>query len=163
MKKNKQQARRSRRQSGFTLVELMIAIVAGIIVTGAAVAFTVTSIKSNADYVSSTRLVQDLRNSIDFVSDDLRRAGYDQSAMVYVANPSVLAGSAFAPILVDTTAGANCIVYAYDRPNNTPGTIDLGNGEVRAVRRATTGSVGVIEVAESFNAIKPDCSAAGPD
>ena len=157
---------------GFSLVELMISIVASIIVTGAAVAFTVSSLKANGDYVSSTRLIQDLRNSADFLSDDLRRAGYDQAAMVYVANPSASAASVFAPILVDTTAGANCVVYGYDRPNGTPGAVDLVRGEVRAARRASPPvngvATGVIEVAESFRTgagtdVRPVCGAAGPD
>ena len=163
MNMNKQHARGRGRQLGFTMVEMMIAIVAGIVVTGAAVAFTITSIKANSDYVSSTRLVQDLRNSIDFITADVRRAGYDQNAMLYVANPSIAAGSAFAPILVDSTAGANCMIFAYDRPNGTRGTVDVGNGEVRAVRRATTGGIGVIEVAESFSTTRPTCGGAGPD
>ena len=57
-------------------------------------------------------------------------------------------------MLVDTSvAGQHCIIYAYDRAPGTPGQIDLGNQEVRAVRRATTTiegqTVGVIEVGES--------------
>ena len=156
--------------AGFSLVELMIAIVAGIVVTGAAVAFTISSLKANGEYVASTRLIQDLRNALDFVSDDLRRAGYDQAAMTYVANPSSGAASAFAPIKVVTTSGANCIVYAYDRPSGTRGSIDLANGEVRAVRRQSPSingtTTGVLEVADSSIAstpVRPDCDAAGPD
>ena len=159
--------RKYRGTGGFSLVELMIAVVASLVVTGAAVAFTVSSLKANADYVSSTRLIQDLRNSADFVASDLRRAGYDQAAMVYVANPSAGAASVFAPIMVDTTAGANCVVYGYDRPNGTRGAVDLGNGEVRAMRRANPtvngAATGVMEVAESFGTTRPLCDAAGPD
>lgn len=153
--------------AGFSLVELMIAIVAGIIVTGAAITFTVTSIKANSDYVSSTRLLQELRNVNDYVGAELKRAGYDESAMDYVANPTSTAVSVFAPISVDATVGQNCIKYAYDRTGGTRGAINLGTGEVRAIRRQTANiggvTVGVIEVGESSAGTSPLCGAAGPD
>ena len=60
------------------------------------------------------------------------------------------------------------MIYAYDRPSGTPGAIDLANGEVRGIRRATAtvngATVGVIEVAESTSTVTPACDgAAGPD
>lgn len=157
-----------RKVSGFTLVELMVAMVAGLIVVGAVLTFTVSSIRSNSDFVNSTRLMQELRNSSDFITSDLKRAGYDETAMLYVANQNSTAVSRFAPILFDTTtADANCIIYAYDRQPGTPGAIDLSNGEIRGIRRktATVGgqTVGVIEVAESTATATPACAGAQPD
>ena len=38
-----------------------------------------------ATYVRSTRLTQELRNSLDLVSRELRRAGYDENALRYIA------------------------------------------------------------------------------
>jgi prepilin-type N-terminal cleavage/methylation domain-containing protein len=66
-----------RRSAGFSLVELMVAMVAGLIVTGAVVAFTMSTMKGNTEYVRSARLTQELRNSLDQVTRELRRAGYD--------------------------------------------------------------------------------------
>jgi len=72
-------------------------------------------------------------------------------------------------------SSGDCVVYAYDRthPNGnatasgTAGTLDLANGEVRAVRMrsytvGTQGTVGVIEYAQSFGTTRPSCNGAGP-
>jgi prepilin-type N-terminal cleavage/methylation domain-containing protein len=67
--------------AGFSLIELMVALVAGLIVSSAVVAFMMSSFKSNAEYVQSTRLTQELRNSLDLVTRDVRRAGYNEKAM----------------------------------------------------------------------------------
>lgn len=152
--------------AGFSMVELMVGLVAGMIVVGAVLAFTVSSIRANADYVGSARLMQELRNVSQYVNSELRRAGYDEDSMAYLASGSSET-SEFAPILVDTTAGANCVVYAYDRLPGTPGEIDLDNQEIRAVRRASVTldgvAVGVIEMAESATGLQPSCAGAGPD
>lgn len=152
---------------GFSLVEMMVALVAGMVVVGAVLAFTISSVRANSDFVKSTRLMQQLRTTSDYITSELKRAGYDESAMKYVANPSSTAASKFAPILVDTSVGKNCVVYAYDRQPGTSGEIDLGNGEIRAIRRATAAldgqNIGVIEIAESFGSTQPTCNGAGPD
>ena len=155
-----------RTMAGFSLVELMVALVAGMIVVGAVLAFTVSSVRANSDYVQSTRLMQELRNTTDYMTVELKRAGYDEKAMRYVANPTSTAVSHFAPMQIDTTAGANCIIYAYDTKYDSPngqGKIDLAGGELRGIRRKTTGGVGVIEVAVSTSTATPSCAGAGPD
>jgi len=170
------------RVSGFTLVELMVALVAGLIVSAAALSFFFSSMKSNGEYVQSTRLTQELRNTLDLITRDLRRAGYDDDGLAYVGNPHL---SPFTPICIATTAAptvcvasgasGDCVVYAYDRtfPDGsataagTAGTLDLGNGEVRALRmrsRTVNGvSVGVIEYARSEGTTRPACGGASPD
>ncbi len=155
-------------QRGFSLVELMVALVAGMVVAGAVLAFTVSSVRSNSEFVTSARLMQELRTISQYIEDELRRAGYDDDAMGYIASTSSTAFSKFSPLLVDTSdADANCVIYAYDRSPGTAGQIDLGNQEIRAVRRAETTingvSVGVIEVAESSTGSAPTCGGASPD
>jgi prepilin-type N-terminal cleavage/methylation domain-containing protein len=166
-----------RRNHGFSLVELMVALVAGLIVSYAVVAFVLSSMKSNGEYVQSTKLTETLRNSLDLVVRDLRRAGYDDSAIARLAGGASSAAvglSPFTPMLLDNTntsptSGA-CLIYAYDRPGGTAGTLDVSNGEVRGIRRVVvtpTGastSVGVIEYATSADlgsgAAKPTCAGA---
>lgn len=165
--------------AGFTLVELMVALVAGLIVSAAVLAFFFSSMKSNGEYVQSTRLTQELRNILDLMSRDIRRAGSDDDSLKYVGNTNL---SAFTPMCL-TDAGApstclgaagvgDCVIYAYDRsyPNGgttlagTPGTLDVSNGEVRGLRRRTATvngiTVGVIEYAESSGTTKPACGGA---
>lgn len=153
-----------RRVRGFTLVEMMIALAAGLIVSGAVVAFLLSSMKSNGQYVQSTRLTQELRNTLDLLTRDLSRAGYNDLA---TGNSSVLNPSKFAPVLIRdvspfVTAGtpatyanadtAGCVIYAYDRTYpigykddatcdditgcGIAGTPDLARGEIRGLRLA---------------------------
>ena len=162
---------------GFSLAELMVALAAGLIVSGAAVAFLMSSFRSNGDYVISTRLTQELRNTLDLVTRDLRRAGYDEFAMSALSTGRV---SPFSRVRTCDAAGActggataptpplTCVIYAYDRDQGLPGQMDVDNGEVRGVRRRSVTSnnrpnIGVIEYAVSDGAVKPDCAAAGPD
>lgn len=139
---------------GFSLVELMVSLVAGLIVIGAVGAFMMSSFRSNADFVAATRLTQELRNSIDFISRELRRAGYDETAVKYVALPTgSTATSNFAPVLIN----GSCVIYAYDRTPGDPGKVNLFNGEIRALRRTVVNGIGVIEFAESAAGVTPAC------
>jgi Tfp pilus assembly protein PilW len=161
-----QSVKRARRQAGFSLIEMMVALVAGMIVVAAVIAFMMSSFSSNADYVRSTRLTQELRNTLDLAVRDLQRAGYDDDALLYLGNTNT---SPFAPILVS----GSCVIYAYDRsyPNGTTtltgtaGRLDLSNGEVRGLRLSTVTnangqSVGVIEYGVSSGTTRPDCGGA---
>jgi prepilin-type N-terminal cleavage/methylation domain-containing protein len=147
-------SRRVRCQGGFSLIELMVAIVAGMIVTGAVLAFTISSVRSNAEFVSATRLQQELRSTVDFISRDLRRSGYDQNYLAQMHQPvGSTAQSPFSPIgLSPSLSAATCAIYAYDRQPGMPGQLDPANGEIRGVRRVAVNGVGVIEVATTLAA-----------
>jgi prepilin-type N-terminal cleavage/methylation domain-containing protein len=155
-----------RSSQGFSLVELMVALVAGLIVTGAALTFTLSSLRANTEFVGSARLTQELRNSLNFIADDLRRAGYDEDAMNYVSRPSTFtAASPFALIAIN--GSKDCVIYSYDRLPGTAGALELDNGEMRAVRRVTRvvngRNVGVLESAESAAGVTPRCNGNAPD
>ena len=165
-----------RKQRGIGLVELMVATACGLVVSGAAVNFLAATLKSNTDYVVGAAFTQDLRGTTDYVTRELRRAGYDENAMRYIA---LAEGSditsPFAPIqVVREDADNSCVVYAYDgRSARTtagtgPGVIDVAAGEIRAMRRMTRTIdgqlIGVLEVAETSAAVAAlDCDAPGPD
>ena len=166
----------ARRQRGFGLVEMMVSIVPGIVVSGAAVAFLMSSLASNTGFVRSARFTQDLRGNMDFVSRELRRAGYDENAMKYIAlSASNNAVSPFASIkVVRAEADDSCVIYAYDSRtpasggNGGPGRIDVAAGELHALRRMLRTvdgkQVGVMEVAQSSaSATSINCDADGPD
>lgn len=137
---------------GFSLVETMVAMVAGLTVGGAALAFAMSTIKSNNEFVTATRLTQELRSAVDFVGRDLRRAGFDQAYMSQIAlDSAVTTVSPFAPIFV--SADSSCVLYAYDRADDTSvatdayGVVDGETGEIRGIRRVVNADgVGVIEV-----------------
>jgi prepilin-type N-terminal cleavage/methylation domain-containing protein len=145
---------------GFSLTEMMVALVAGLLVSGAALAFLMTTMRSNGEYTQSLRLTEELRNSLDLTSRDLRRAGYDDDALRYMSNGTQSPLSKI--LLVNAGAADSCIIYAYDRAGGTGGQVDQAVGEVRALRRVTAtvngvANVGVIEYAESDATDKPAC------
>ena len=166
----------ARRQRGFGLVEMMLSIVPGLVVSGAAIAFVVSSLSSNTHFVRSARFTQDLRGNMDFVSRELRRAGYDENSLRYISlGASNNAFSPFAPIkVVRPEADNGCVIFAYDTRtpaaggSGGPGKVDAAAGELHALRRmvrSVNGKfVGVMEVAQSSAAAPSlDCDAQGPD
>lgn len=155
-----------RASRGFTLVEMMVALVAGLVVSAAVIAFALSSMKSNGEYVQSTRLTQELRNTLDLITRDLSRAGYNDDSLRFVSLPSE---SPFAPVFIKdvtpfVTAGTastypnadvdGCVLYAYDRTFpigyednaacddtdgcGVAGEVDGDNGEIRGMRRVCT-------------------------
>jgi len=165
-------SQRRRASQGFSLAELMIALAAGLVVSSAVVAFLLSSFKSNGEYVQSTRLTQELRNSMDLITRDLRRAGYDGKSVSYLATGDV---SPFSRIqlcnasnncTLAATAPLTCVIYSYDRGSNW-GQVDVDNGEVRGIRLSTPTingrTVGVLEYAVSGGGVKPACNGASPD
>jgi len=144
---------------GLTLVELLIAMVLGIIVTGTVVSFFATTVRYNSDNLQMIRLNQELRGVMSLISRDLRRAGYFNSA---TATTTYL--DTFGGVDVDTNDIYECIYFAYDidgdgldtEDNDGNGTYDdtsdfiaykLTSGEVKQ----GTGSNDAIDFPGSFS------------
>jgi type IV pilus assembly protein PilW len=151
-----------RRNLGFSLVELMVALVAGLLVSTAVVAFALSSMRSNGEYVQSTKLTQELRASMDLISRELRRAGYDETSIQLMATGVV---SPFARMQLGNTN--TCVLYSYDRTGGNPGKVDVGQGEVRGIRwksrNVNNVNVGVLEFAQSSTGKGVDCAGTTPD
>jgi Tfp pilus assembly protein PilW len=97
-----------RRVRGFSLVELMVALVAGLIVVGAVLALVVSIMKSNRETLQSTRLNQELRATLAVIANDLRRARG-------VTDPLTMALAVGGnPYKAVNTANGSCVIYAYD-------------------------------------------------
>lgn len=124
-----------RSQQGFSLIELMIALVAGLIVIGAVLAFTVSTVRAYSENIRSTRLTQDLRSGMNVVQRELRRAGFDGVATTRVLtdiNPSTF---------TELTIDGECVIYRYDRSLGGAGGLPQG-AEIRGIRRnATAGTL----------------------
>lgn len=127
----------SRRQRGFTLVELMVGLVIGIIVLSGAMYVFVGNSESNIYQLRSTRFVGQMRDAMDRMVMDIRRAGYmgyqhyAQTTTVSIDNPfssnSVGGGGVNTALTID----GSCITYAYNLDDDYPvmvgsGTTDYG-------------------------------------
>ncbi len=114
-----------RPQSGVTLVELLIGMLIGVIVSGAALAVFIISVKGQTDNIKLSRLNQDMRTMMDLMERDIRRAGFVTSFPA--ANEAYLQNNPFfddtganpADIAVYNTG--SCIVYAYNRNDDSNG------------------------------------------
>lgn len=148
-----------RASKGFSLVELMVAMVAGLIVIGAVVLFTISTARSSSVNVRSIRLMQELRNSLNLIEREIRRSGFDESALSYIGacvDPATNCPlTNYKQVVI---ANSSCLVVSYDNASNTtPGT--AGAGEYHGFRlQQNSSGVGVIQASLS-SATAPDCSA----
>ena len=162
------------RQSGFTLIELMISVTIALIVTGSAIALMVSIMQANGQNIASTRLTQELRAVAEIVSRDVKRARYMEDAISFVGErgdddngDGVFGGAGdFIPanpfdlVLVDADASADdgvattnqdgtCIHYSYE---------GAAGGPFRTVHRELdANAVGAVFIARG-NA-DPGCAA----
>lgn len=98
------------RASGFSLVELMVAMVLGLIVIGAVIALVLSMMRANNQTIAATRLTQELRATAALMAADLRRSGgvVDPLTVATASN-----GSPNNPFAAITTATPGCIQYSY--------------------------------------------------
>ena len=69
-------ARAPGRVSGFSLVEMLIALAVGLVVVSGVIGIYVSTLKSNSDNLNMLRLNQELRAAMDMMVRDIRRAGF---------------------------------------------------------------------------------------
>lgn len=116
-----------RQQKGFNLVELMIALLIGMIIIAATITIYISTIKSSSDIVKSARLNHDLDSTLALMVNDIRRAGYWGGAVVGSDgqdNPFTQAATDLKLLLpsLDTPPTYKCILYTYDA--NADGNVD---------------------------------------
>ena len=98
-------------ESGFTLIELMIGLLIGLIVLSGATYIFVITVKSSRDVMYSARLNQELAAAVSIITGDIRRAG----AWRQVAGNS----SPYSDIGLDfKVISASCVLYNYDEDGN---------------------------------------------
>ncbi len=116
------------RQHGFSLIEMMVAMVIGLIVTGAVVAFIASMMTANTQTLSATRLNSELRTSAELVSRELRRAAYvlDPIEGIGTGCRTSTGGNTAIPLcpymaVRDITISANgdCMQFVYQVPNGS--------------------------------------------
>lgn len=93
---------------GLGLVELMVALVAGLVVVGAVLALVVAIMKSNRQTLQTTRLNQELRATLAVIANDLRRA---RSVADPLSTAAAINGNPYRAV---STATGSCAIYAYD-------------------------------------------------
>ena len=115
-----------KQQQGFSLIELMVSMVIGLVVTGAVVAFIASMMRANTQTLSATRLNSELRTSAEVVSRELRRAAFvlDPIEGIGTGCRTSAGASGTAPLcpflavrgITISNAGA-CLQFVYQVPN----------------------------------------------
>lgn len=156
----------NRNQRGFGLIELMVAIVIGLVVVGGITSLVVATLRTNTDQYRMTRLTQDLRASMTLISRELKRAGYDEDAIYDFGRGGHVANDYEAVRLFDgdgnelfvedgigTGTPATCVIYGYDADGD--GATDTG--EFRGFRLDSANDT--LEAKTSGTAADADCDA----
>lgn len=69
---------------GFNVVELMVAMVAGLFLVAAVTSLFATILKANQTSMQVSRLNQELQSITDMIARDVQRTGYDQGATAFL-------------------------------------------------------------------------------
>lgn len=107
-------------ERGFSLVELMVGIVVGMIVISGAIALYVNTIRGSTYSLRAMKLNQELRAVMDLMVSDIRRAGYWSGAVnggnvATGVNPFTLRTTGTETDIDLITGADGCILFAYDR------------------------------------------------
>ncbi len=115
-----------KKQIGFTLIEIMISFLLGLIVIGGILTIYIASIRGSSDTIKSARLNYDLDSVMSLMINDIRRAGYWGGALTGAnskTNPFMTASTDI--IISEKTGedGDSCILYTYDANNSGANTL----------------------------------------
>ena len=143
------------RQSGMSLMEVLIAMSISLIVTASMIALMANSLGTTARIIKMTKLSDDLRITMQMMSRDVRRSSYNSNSMYCYANEDCGTDGA-ATLAGDITINADedCFTFLPDRDHDGDST-ENGAGGFRLV---PSGGVGVIEMWTGD--ASPDCAAA---
>lgn len=126
------------RMHGFNIVELMVAMVAGLLLVAAVTSLFATILKANQIAMQTSRLNQELQSITDMIARDVQRAGYDASAATSTRLASGALPSEFY-FNTSTDLASGCIVVSYDgrdedQPSSANGTSEDNEAVVYSYR-----------------------------
>jgi hypothetical protein len=150
------------RQSGATLMEVLIAMTISLVVTAAMIAMMSNSLGTTARIIHMTKLGDDMRVAMQMMTRDLRRSSYNADAMYCYGNEDCATDGTLANVgkLLDvgdwdSDGVKDCFWIRTDRDLDnyaTPGTSAAGG-----FRRVVIDGVGVLQMWTGGNA--PACDA----
>jgi prepilin peptidase dependent protein B len=117
-----------KQQTGLSLIELMIGLLVGLVIVAGGLSVFVTSVRGQADNIKLSRLNQDMRAMMDIMVRDIRRAGFvtsdPQTNLTSLQNNPFFGPTTDIAVWDYDGSNDNCIVYAYNRNDNSPLTDD---------------------------------------
>jgi len=144
-----------KRQSGASLMEVLVAMSISLVVTASMIALMANSLSTTTRIIQMTKLSDSMRVALQMMSRDVRRSSYNANSMLCYANDDCGADGAITAAADITINDANnCFTFLMDRDHDGDSTEDAAGG----FRRVAVGGVGVIEMWSGDNT--PDCSSA---
>ncbi|WIT10599.1 hypothetical protein PFX98_16985 [Paucibacter sediminis] len=110
--------RGARLERGISLVELMVGLTVGLMVTAGAISLFASNVSQSRRVVANARVEQDLRNIADLITRDLRRAGYWGNAIngtLAVGAAAAAASNPYASVAPASSPTDGQIVYSFSR------------------------------------------------
>jgi type IV pilus assembly protein PilW len=128
-------AGRRQRQSGLSLVEMMVGITVGLFVVAAASMLVSMQLNDNRRLLLETQVQQDLRASLDIITRELRRAGFWSQAEMGVWSPTTGAAQRNIYVGASPTGGNAGVTFNYRRLDGAVGPYgyDLSGGAIRTL------------------------------
>lgn len=152
------------RQSGVTLMELLIAMTISLVVSLAMVTLMANTLGTGTTTIEMSRLTAELRTAMQIMSREVRRANFhgnftkcfgDVDCRSTLDNSDGDASSYIKAVTLGTSVSGNdCFFFWYDRDADGDATDD---DDVAAFRRAVVGGVGVIQMTTTRNTA-PSCN-----
>ena len=150
------------KQTGATLMEVLVAMSISLVVTAAMIAMMANSLGTTARIVKMTKLTDDMRVALQMMSRDVRRSSYNANSMFCYSNEDCDSDIDLDITLAgdinwadrDGDGDYDCFTFLMDRDHNGDSTENDAGG----FRRVTTGGVGVIQMWTGD--ASPDCTSA---
>lgn len=143
------------RQSGATLMEVLVAMSISLVVTSSMVALMANSLGTTSRIVQMTKLADDMRVAMQMMTRDVRRTSYNANSMFCYANDDCATDGAITAAGDITIDDSNtCFTFLMDRDHDGDSTNDDAGG----FRRVAVDGVGAIEMWTGDSAA--DCDAA---
>lgn len=148
------------KQTGATLMEVLVAMSISLVVTAAMIAMMANSLGSTARIIQMTKLSDDMRVALQMMSRDVRRSSYNANSMLCYSNEdcdtdgAITAAADITLVDLDADSVNDCFTFLMDRDHDGDSTENNAGG----FRRVTASGVGVIEM--WVGDASPDCSSA---
>ena len=145
---------RFHRQSGATMMEVLIAMTISLVVTSAMIAMMSNSLGTTTRIIHMTKLTDDMRAALQMMSRDVRRSSYNANSMYCYANDDCATDGSSLTLAGDVVINdtADCFTFLTDRDHDGDSTEDSAGG----FRHVTKNGVGVIEMWTGDGA--PNCT-----
>ena len=115
----------SRGMRGVSMVELLVAMAVGLLITAGGVMLLTGSLRENRSLLLEARLMQDLRTAADVITRDLRRAGHwaGASSGVWSAGTTRVIANPYAAGAPDNAA-SDAVSFRYSRDATENNVVD---------------------------------------